>query len=570
MTDLASIGEVFSTDVLILGGGPAGMIAANKVKELNSDLSVLIVDKATAGLSGGKANKGAGVVFVLTEDDNIDNFREFHVNNIGHYLNDQEMLEIFAKNTITLVDHFEKWGIPIMREENGKLSRVKELPHWALCSFDLDMIFKLRKNALKQGVKTVDKTQIVELLTDGNRVVGAVGFDVVNGTFRIFKGKSVVLATGSCNWMVTNMWTAARGDGIAAAYRAGAEMRNAEFSNFYNVGLKGNSAQIVGGQYALYNNAGEYLADKYCSDYECDIDIGIVLGMEKEVMEGKGPIRFEPSRYFERNPLAVADFLFKWDRPVAKRFWETLMGKENKYMLDHTARPEVVQSFIGEMSCIRVDHGMGATLDGLWALGDTSHGGCAWAGATPAPPGRIRGAALMYTAVSSLLAGKPAVDYALGAPEPKIDEDQVKRYKEEIYAPMERKSGISPREPIFDLKEVVAPPRYSIRKGKERLEEAIGKVKAIQERVVETSPAGDWHMLGLCHDLRNMALCAEIYFKAALARSETRGWHYREDFPARDDKNWLKWVIVKQKDGAVNVSAEDIPIERYKSKPKGL
>ena len=210
---------------------------------------------------------------------------------------------------------------------------------------------------------------------------------------------------------------------------------------------------------------------------------------------------------------------------------------------------------------------MKTTVDGLWAVGDSSHGGSAWAGAVAAPPGRIRGAALMYTAVSALLAATPAAEHAAGSSEPEADREQVKRYKREIYAPMERKKGASARELIFDLKEVVAPPRYSIRKSKERLEAAIAKVGKIGERAKEVSPAGDWHMLGLYHDLRNMAQCADIYFNASLERTETRGWHYREDFPKRNDENWLKWVIVKQKDGAMEVTFEDIPIGRYKSKP---
>ena len=204
-------------DITIIGGGPAGLIAANKIKEVNASLDVLIVDKAHVGYSGGKANKGAGVLFVLSEDDDIDKFREFHLENIGHYLNDQEMLEIYAGTTLRTVEHFEKWSIPIMRDENGRLARIEELPLWSLCAFDLNMIFTLRKQAIKRGVKTVDKTQVVELLTTGSRVVGAVGFDIVDGTFRTFKAKSVILASGSCNWMVTNMWMSGRGGPIRAS-----------------------------------------------------------------------------------------------------------------------------------------------------------------------------------------------------------------------------------------------------------------------------------------------------------------------------------------------------------------
>ncbi|MBS4026096.1 MAG: FAD-binding protein, partial [Clostridia bacterium] len=381
MSNTENIDEIVTADVLIIGGGFAGLVAANKIKELNSNLDVLIVEKATTGHSGAKANKGAGVLWVLSEDDDADKFVKYHLDNIGHYLNDQEMLEKFAYTSRDVVQHLEKWGIQIMREDDGgKLARIAEFPLWSLCGVDLDMMDKLRKAALKQGVKMVNKTQVVELLTKDGAVVGAVGFDITDGSFRVFKAKSIIMANGSCDWMVTNMWSSARGDGIAAAYRAGAEMRNAEYSNFYNIGLRGNHSCQVGAQYALYNKDGEYLAAKYCKDWEPDIDIGIILGMEKEVMEGKGPIVFDETELFVQNPLAAGGFLFRWNRPYASKFWLTLFAKEEKYTADHSWRPEVVPNFLGECSPIKVNHDMKTTLPGLWAVGDTCYGGSAMAG----------------------------------------------------------------------------------------------------------------------------------------------------------------------------------------------
>jgi succinate dehydrogenase/fumarate reductase flavoprotein subunit len=167
--------------------------------------------------------------------------------------------------------------------------RASKNCRFGLGAYDLDILMKLRKRAKSNNVRMVDKTQTVELLTDGGRVIGAVGFDITNGTYRIFKSKATVLANGACNWMATNMWMSGRGDGVAAAYRAGAEMRNAEISNFYNIGLRGNMSSIVGGQYALYNGLGEYIPPRYCKDFEPDFDINIFLGMEDEIREGRGP-----------------------------------------------------------------------------------------------------------------------------------------------------------------------------------------------------------------------------------------------------------------------------------------
>ena len=569
MTNLDGIGEVHQADVLILGGGLSGLIIANRLKEINSKLDILIVEKATAGASGSKVNKGAGVMWVMDEDDDFDKFRNYFCEHHSRFLSDQDLLEKLCTKTRSMVTHYEKWGIDVKREADGKLAKMEEIPLWSLCACDLDILDNLHARAKKHGVRILNKTQSVELLTDGGRVAGAVGFDLLDGSFHIFKGKSVVLANGSCNWMLTNMWFSGRGDGIAAAYRAGAEMRNAEFSNFTQIGLKGSMEALPGCQYAIYNSDGEYLATKYCKDFEVDIDVGILLGMEKEVKEGKGPIVYEETELFANNPLAAGGFLFRWDRPQAEKYWRTLFAKQAKYTSDRAWRPEVIPLFIGEFSAVKTDHEMRTTMEGIWALGDTNRSGAGWAGAVPVPAG-IRGSGLTWGTVSALLAEESLAEYAAAAPDPNIDADQVQAHKESIYAPIRRENGISPRDAIWRLKEVISPPRFAIRKSKDRIEEALKRVSEVwNEAETQVSASNDWHLLGLCADLRNMTQCADIYYNACLARTETRGWHCREDYPDRDDANWLKWIDLQQKDGKMAISTESIPIERYKTRPSG-
>ena len=567
MANLETLGETFSNDVLVLGGSMAGLMAAIRAKELNNHLDVLVVDKATTGFSGAKVNKGACMVWILTEEDDFERFRDYYAREIGCGLEDQDLLERFALGSRDLFSHLERWGARLLREDSGKFIKFSEYPHWGWYAVDADLLMTLRSVALKLGVKIVDKTQSVEILTENGRAAGAVGFDLINGAYRIFKSKSVVVATGSCCWMVTNLWSPARGDGIAAAYRAGAEMRNAEFSNMHDIGLRGNMSSLMGGQYSIYNDHDEYLAPKYTKPFEPDVDIRIFLGMEKEVMEGRGPIGLEETEILVMNPLAANGLLFRWDRPGTIKFWKTLFEKEAKYMADHSWRPEVVPAFLGECSCIKVDHEMRTSVPGIWALGDSSRAGSALSGAAPAPC-RLRGSGLGWAGISALFSAQSLADYSAEARDPKVDEDQVKKFKEEIYAPMDRKKGMSPRDGIWRLKEVMSPPRFAVRKSRDRIEEALVRVGEVRDQADnEVSAADDWHMLGLCQDLKNMSLCTDIVYHSALTRTESRGWHYREDYPERDDENWRKWIVIKQKAGRMAVSTEDMPLKRYKSKP---
>jgi succinate dehydrogenase / fumarate reductase flavoprotein subunit len=109
VSELESLGEVISTDILIVGGGIAGLAAAITLKERSPDLDVLVVEKATAGWAG-KADRGGGILAFLTPDDTPDEFMRFHVYNIGCFLEDQELLSEYAHTCNSVLDHLDAWG----------------------------------------------------------------------------------------------------------------------------------------------------------------------------------------------------------------------------------------------------------------------------------------------------------------------------------------------------------------------------------------------------------------------------------------------------------------------------
>jgi succinate dehydrogenase / fumarate reductase flavoprotein subunit len=566
LASLEDLGKVVSTDVLIIGGGIAGLPAAIKVKEASPELDVLIVDKATIGWSGA-APKGGGVFWVIAPEDDLNIFIEAHLRQIGMYLEDQELLFEFARESYGAVEQLAAWGVNVPKHTDGKLATYHILDsRWSHASADMDMLLSLRARARKLGAKMLNKVQVVDLLKQGDRVVGAVGFNLIDNSFYIFQAKATILASGGCHYRMERMWAAGCGEGIAAAYRAGAEMRNAEFGNLHIFVLKdtGFEPRLPKVQDYLVNSAGEDISERYNLRGEPLDVMSIVplVSVDKEVAEGRGPIYLDMTKV---KPPPKMPGGINWDRPKFDS-WRKRSEKLQKYMPPASQKPELSSSCGGALSPIKVDHDMRTSLPGLWAIGDTSYMGSSLAGAIPAPPGGVRGSGLMNAVLGALKAGPTAARFSAEAAPPKVSYSEVKQLKEETFAPMQRNNGVMTTDVLYALQDIVHPLKYTIRRSKDRLEEAISKLEEIQQKLPELA-AKDGHGLLGCHEVKSLTVCAEITFRAALARTESRGWHYREDYPKRDDKNWLKWVIVTQKDGKATISTEPVPVGKYKFKP---
>ncbi|MFC2044565.1 FAD-dependent oxidoreductase, partial [Chloroflexota bacterium] len=196
MAKLDDLGEVIGTDVLIIGGGIAGLVAAIKAKEESPGVDVLIVEKQTTGWSG-KAPKINGGYFVVAPDDDLEKLVEYQVRNLGVYLTDQDMLYQYAGESLGVAEQLAAWGAKFVTDDHGKPVMRKRLG--GICSsigLDIDVLLPLRAKARKMGTKILDKVHVVELLKQDDRVVGAAGFNIVDGRFYIFKAKATILANG--------------------------------------------------------------------------------------------------------------------------------------------------------------------------------------------------------------------------------------------------------------------------------------------------------------------------------------------------------------------------------------
>jgi succinate dehydrogenase / fumarate reductase, flavoprotein subunit len=567
--------QVLSADVLVVGGGIAGLTAAISAKEADPSVSVLVVDKATCGF-GGKANKGGGNLAFLEPEDSLEEMLRFRVEKVGCHLEDQELLADFLAGTYVVLKRIEDWGCTVFHNPDGSYVYVRywEGHPWRMALCEQDITESMLRRAKKLGVRFVDHVAVVDILKDGDRAAGAVGFSVIDGGFYTFRAKAVMLANGCQNYKLMRRWASGRGDGIAAAYRAGAEMRNAEFGSFINWVFADTKEVCQGAENVLYNAKGESISKVVRPVIEADLDSKEVVAWYKTILAGDGPVY---ANMAENQIAALSQKAFHSDgvatRPITTRFWTRTIGKAMAASKKPGPLQEVMPGFIGELSPVRVDRNMATTVPGLYAIGDIAASGCAWAGATPAPPGRMRGGGMMAAMWMAMQGASAAVKHAAAAGEPILEDAQVQYLRASMFAPLGRADGIEPQDMIRDLQDIMSPVGNAIYKSGPRLCAALERVLALKAQLPSLT-AKDPHYLAACNEAAAMVNSAEMFFRASLARTESRGWHIREDHPQRDDGDWLKWVILKDGGpageggaGEMKVWTEDVPMDRYPLKP---
>ncbi len=568
------------TDVLIVGGSLAGMCAAITAKEQNPEVEVTVVEKYTTGYAG-KANRGAGIMDAMAGVD-PERYVEYHTRNNGDYLNDQEFLSDYARGLDKSVELMDKWsGGKISKDHNGNFRYLKwraqitgkdeygkltfdnkdDFP-WTLVAIDLDYMPNVRRYAQKAGVKFVDRTGIVDLLKDGDRISGAVGYNIDDGSQVVFQAKAVVLATGSQNYRIMPMWAGGRGEGIRAAWRAGALFKNCEMGSFYNWTSLDNFESSMGVEYAIYNNKGENVCKDIVAGHHSDVDAYSLAEYYKQIKAGNGPLTYR----MPENPLMP--FLQQccgssayFDRPFADDFWNNLFFNA----FSQQTSPEVVPGMVAEFEGLWVGRDFQTTVPGLFAAGDICHNGGCYHGATTSPV-MVRGSGLANAQYSGRIAGESAASYAAGNDFGAFDQADVDAIHAHFMKPGKQGGTVKVMEFLPEIHNVVQPLGNSLYRSEERLQAALARVKELQGKL-DTLTADDPHNLFGCLELESMLLCAELFFRASLERKETRGWFIREDYPEHSDE--LYWVTCQNDgNGGIVTGKDRVPIERYKYQPE--
>ncbi len=550
--------EKLSCDVLIVGGGIGGLTCAAELKEKRPDLDILIIEKQTAGY-GGKANKGGGVLQYF-DNKNSDPmaFLAFHANAIGCWMGDQELMLKYVTMNNEMLDILSGWGVNVPKNEDGSYNVIPTGPFTSMICVDLDICLKVRKRAESLGVRIMDKTTMAELFTDNGRIAGAAAYSILDGSYYIISATQVVLATGSQNYRLASMWSSGRGDGIAAAYRAGAEMRNAEFGNFAQLMKIRSHNEVVFGENYMYNAKGEHITKNFAKFRETDINSSAIREWYIQMKSGNGPVHLDMG-----NEPADDNALERlWVRPYGQKFRDlnTISAKEVDTDL------EVCPMFVGEQSPIKVDNDMQTTIPGLYAIGDCSYSGSGAPGAVPAPPGRNRGSGILNAVFAGLVCARAAA-VAPAAERGSISDEAARACHEYVFAPLERKEGHNAKEVIALVQKAMAPMEQSVYMEASRMEKAEAFV-AQAEDLAKDLFAEDFHGLLACHEAEAMVLSAKMHYAASKMRKESRGWFLREDYPEMDNENWLKWIVIKNDNGQMTFRTDPIPLDKWPIQPE--
>lgn len=563
------VDKIIATDVLIVGSGGAGSTAA--IAAAKSGLKVTIATKGRIGKCGATVTGDADLdvdsrslkerFSQLRGSTTLDSKEKFFEDVVrgGKFLNDQELVKIHCEEAPDRLQDLIDWGVKldeIVHASGHTYPRGVFIPGTKLMPV-------LKRKVIKSGAKIFEYVMITDILTNQGRVVGAIGVDMRVGQILVFKAKAMILATGGA-MRVYPFITAPEeltGDGMAMAYRAGAELCNMEFPMFlpgcfiYPKALLGVDVPFLlstGGSIFghLLNKQGERFMAKWAPETmeHTTRDIASVAIMS-EILSGNGSPRGGVYVSLKHLPNNLIDYIFEWRGPLRNMGFPWSYGGfdlsdflPKEYIYNNALEAAPAAHFTN--GGIRINSKCETNVPGLYAAGETTsgvHGG-----------NRLSGNAFTEMIVWGTRSGRFAAKYAAKAPKPEIDLAQVKRYKVKIMRPLEAKTGGNAIE-IRNRLRKLAWEKVGVVRDAPTLEDAIVEIqKILNEEVHKLATKAKNRRFNRewieALQIDNMALVLLLTAKAALMRTESRAAHYRRDYPMTDYDNWTKNIIIKKVD----------------------
>ncbi len=548
--------KTISCDVLILGGGSAGLWAAYSCAQARPDAQIVIVDKGPKDW-GGLMTMAGGDFEAVLDPDTVDQWIQDFVYYFDGLCDQKLMEEILTRSRDRLTD-YERFGCEFFRMEDGKRKFVRQrgLDHVKLYPARLKgrggelMVKNLVRQLQECKVQRLGRILLGTFLRQGDRVCGALGFDTITGEQYRFDAKVVIAASGMGGWKTSYGKNTPTGETMQMAWEAGAILQNMEFARVWNMpryfGWEGQTVLMPLGA-RFVNRNGESFMDRYSPVLGPNTDPHYTtIAMAMEVRAGRGPITFDLSRIQQENLI-----LLRPQNGWQKLNYDKLSDLGMDLFRDSTEWvPQMTVAYGG----LRADAWGNTGVPGLLAAGT----------ARATEPGVYAGGfALMTTSVLGHMAGENAARLLDETPTAKPDTDEATELAR-LFEPMGRE-GLFYKDVLRHIQSVVFPYDVSIIKTEESLSRARKELLHIIENEVPAMAAADSHYLLKVIETRAVAFVSLMYVTASLERRETRAGHYREDYPTRNE-NDLAWLCLKRNgsDTDPEFYRVPVPLEEYR------
>jgi fumarate reductase (CoM/CoB) subunit A len=428
-------------------------------------------------------------------------------------------------------------------------------------SHGIPIMFGLTRMLRKSRVKVIEHTMVADLLLEDDRIAGAVAVDEFSGQVTVIKAGAVFLGTGGMAGLFKHTTSSPEctGDGHAMGFRAGAQLMNLEFKQIFPgviyPTINHFSAWWFVPHVRIYNTLGEAYIENYLPE-------GITLEMVYQQRGSHGPFstRDSASRFFdvatvlETKAGRANDHDALYVDLTDSRIKDPLARTRRDYFYYRGVRylEEPIQfniCFHCSNGGLRLDENGMSTVPGLYAAGETAAG--------PHGANRLAGHMLGMAQIFGAIGGRHAAQTTKNRALPEPSSQTINTSVDQIEALKNMKHGEKPAQITRDLKQL-AWDNILVPITQETIDTAIEGIISIKENCLNRLKVKDTDDLIQALELKNLVLVGEILARTTGVRKESRGDLYREDYPERDDENWLKVIIVKNKDGEVNLDTEAI------------
>lgn len=524
-------------DVLIIGGGSAGAMAAIRAKDADPSQKVVVFEKGHILYSGCIA-RGMDALNIVAVPGKTT--AELYVESNGmacEGIMDEPVNHRMAERSWEMMKRLESWGVFFPQDKDGNYELLQVHPKGKFCLSMKEPELKtiLAKRLLNLGCRVFNRVMALELIVEEGRVAGAIGINVRTGELVVCRAGAVILSSGGTarfglpnNGYLYGVYDfpGNTGDGYAMAFRAGAELTGFEYTLNYYI-IKDINAPLL---YITLTRGAHLLTamDGHLEDNHPSIK-SMILEHRKDM----SPLRIRMKHLPEEKIREIEDILFSTERPVQQRFFE---GRDVNFRTgDIELWPTEYYLCGGHgMTGIFVNEKAETTIPGLYAAGDVSL----------VARGHLSGAF-----VYGEIAAEEATRYGRMNPAPKtVDPGRVEAWKADLARRAGQTAGaVSIEEFEYKTRRLISdyctPPKNTY-----KLNMALWWMDRLRKEIREKVRVRGIHDVFKVLEVENIMLCARLSATASEERKESRWgfWHYRPDYPKKDDENWRKHIMLKR------------------------